>query len=475
MEKKNIVIVVMTGVYSFLFYNEYLGINMLIFSTLLIVGFLLLKNELVKNSSWLVVALSTLISGVFGSIYGNSLSFFVNFFSLLILSGISISSRTSIFFSITYGIISLISSPYYFILNLLKKRNNESENNKWKKKLFLIIVPLIITMVFFLMYKNSNPIFSSFADKINLDWISGYWVFFTLTGLIIIYGFYNPFVLKELKSVDEVESLKIQNIENPKLLLFGKEIAVIDEFFSGKVLFGLLNVLIFLVNLLDFNFIFFNNKLPEGVTFAQFLHQGVGMLIVSIIISIIIVLFYFRGSLNFIEKSKVLKYLAYLWILQNIFMLISVCLKNHLYIDSYGLTYKRIGIYVYALLTIIGLVTTYLKVRNTQKNLFLIRVNGWTFYSVFVLSSFINWDQLIVDYNQKGKHEIDIYYMLSMSDSTLPSLISYSKKITDSKKREIYNRRLSDKIDNFKEVEVQKTWKSWVFNYSKVKSQLLIK
>ncbi|MBI1837479.1 MAG: DUF4173 domain-containing protein [Flavobacteriia bacterium] len=472
MKNKNWIITGVAGIYSYLFYSEYVGLNIVLFTCILIGGFVSIQRNLFRNKAWLLIALASFFSALSTFIYGNNLAFGATIVSLMILSGISLSSRSSIFFSLFYGMITLGTSPYFMICDFFKKKQKGVEQSVWKKKLLLIVLPLLVTIVFFLIYKNSNPIFSLFADKINFNWISWSWIFFTILGFILVFGFYNPVKFKSLSEIDEVDSLKIEEKDYRKLFLNGKEVLIVDEYFSGKVLFVLLNSLIAIVNILDVNFVLLDSPIPEGLTMAQFLHQGVGMLVVSILISILIILFFFRGQLNYFEKNKTLKLLAYIWILQNIFMLISVCFKNNLYIESYGLTYKRIGIYVYVLLTIIGLVTTYLKVRNAQKNLYLVRVNGWTFYVVFVISCFVNWDQLIVDYNQKGKHEIDAYYMLSMSDVTLPSLIQYSNRIKDIKTRKFFRQRLKERIKNFQKHANNRTWKSNVYLYSKVNSKL---
>src|SRR5437764_1048287 len=71
------------------------------------------------------------------------------------------------------------------------------------------------------------------------------------------------------------------------------------ENLSGIVLFSLLNILILFLNGIDFYSILSSNGLPEGMTHSELVHQGVELLIVSILIAISIILFYFRGALNF--------------------------------------------------------------------------------------------------------------------------------------------------------------------------------
>lgn len=465
MKKNDWILIGLTGIYSFLFYGEHLGINLSIFTLLIILSFIFYDREILKKKNWTVVAMSCLLTGFSVLYLGNSLSILANILSLLILAGMSMSYKASVLFSMIYGTYSLISSPVYAAININNKKSETIDINRLKRKTLIIGVPVVITVLFFFMYKGSNPIFGSYADKINFDWISWGWISFTLTGLIFLYGFLNSRRIDKLARIDEVESLSVDPKKAKELKLFGKPVLIVDEFFSGKLLFILLNVLIAIVNLLDFNFIFITQELPDNMTFAEFLHQGVGMLVVSIAISIVIILFYFRGQLNFYKDNKTFKMLAYFWIIQNIFMLFSVCLKNHMYIENYGLTYKRIGIYVYSLLTLIGLVTTILKVYKVKINMYLVRLNGWTFYSVLLISCLINWDVLIVNYNIKGKKEYDIYYLLSLSDATIPALINLNTSQLEEKELRLVRRKLADKIENFSDQQEKESWKSW--NYQK--------
>ncbi len=468
MKKNDWILTGMTAIYSFLFYGELPGLNLSIFTLVIIAAMVLKNKEILKNKNWLVIALSCLITAFSVSYLGNTLSLLANYISLFILIGMSLDDKSSVFFSLIYGLYSTLSSPILMYLDKSEKKSESVDVSNFRKKALLISIPVLITVIFFFMYKNSNPIFASFANKINFDWISWGWIFFTLTGFAFLYGVIHAMKIQDLVSIDEVDTLDINSENKKELHLFGKPIAVVDEYFSGKLLFILLNVLIAVVNLLDFNFLFVDQKVPGNLTLAQFLHQGVGMLVVSIAISIAIILFYFRGQLNFYKENKTFKMLAYFWIMQNIFMLLSVCFKNSIYINNYGLTYKRIGIYIYAILTLIGLITTLLKVYKVKINLYLVRLNGWTFYAVFLISSLINWDKLIIDFNKGAKMEYDVYYILSLSDSNIPAFIELKDSIKDKSIKYQYSRMLNSKIYFFNKNHSPFSWKSW--NYQDAKA-----
>lgn len=467
MKKNDWIILAATGVYSYLFYKEMLGINLSIFTLILLIFAIIQNVSLLRNRNWVIVAFLSLIASISVAYYGNLLSIIATITSLLVLTGMSASAKSSVFIASIYGLNSWFLSGIDDINQLPKRFSKEQTPNS--KKLMLIGVSISVAFLFFGMYRVSNPIFESITNKINLDWISIYWISFTLLGFWLIYGFYNVKYIEDLQRFDEPESLKITNYKHEDWSLWGKTLTLVDEYFSAKVLFILLNLLILIVNLGDMNFLLFNQELPENLTFASFLHQGVGTLIFSIIISIAIVLFYFRGAMNFLKNNKLVKTLAYIWLIQNLILLVSVGVKNTMYIDIYGLTYKRIGVYVYTFLTFIGLISTILKIYLVKKNLFLFRMNGWSFFLVLIFSAVINWDQLIVNTNQSLKREIDLYYMLSLSDATLPSLIKMEKNIKDEGKKRFFHKRIKRKITVFKSNQAYKTWKSWNYVESKIK------
>jgi hypothetical protein len=142
---------------------------------------------------------------------------------------------------------------------------------------------------------------------------------------------------------------------------------------------------------------------------------------------------YKRQMLNFHSGNGFLKLLAGLWIVQNAFMIISTAYRNNLYINEYSLTYKRIGVYIWLLLVLIGLITTFIKVLKAKSNWYLFRTNGWLFYGVLLISCFINWDLLVTDFNinrAEQKHKsLDVNYLVTLSEKNIPQLLSLSDSL----------------------------------------------
>ncbi|MCX6296471.1 MAG: DUF4173 domain-containing protein, partial [Bacteroidetes bacterium] len=423
------------GIYSYLFYQQSLGINFLLFTISIIVLLLLRNKEIIKNRNWVFSAIGCLLSAGCVFYYGNGLSLTANIISLCILSAYSINPKTSIIVSLFFSAYSISASYVFLILDTIDRSQNKivkAEGKKEGMRILLFLIPFIVVLVFFFMYKASNPLFDNFTKKINLDFISLSWILFTFAGFFIMYGLFNHKRIKMIADGDEAAANTISqdSLYNHSSFL---KLSLDNEKLSGIILLLMLNLLLLTVNILDADFLWLDGTLPKELTYSAFVHQGTGVLILSITIAILIILYYFRGALNFYKGNKILKYLSYLWIAQNAFMLISTASRNKLYIDEYSLTYKRIGVYIWLILAMIGLMTTFFKIAKTKSNWFLFRSNGWLFYAVLISACFVNWDVLVTGFNiskaELKQKPLDKLYLTSLSEKNIPQLLALNDSI----------------------------------------------
>lgn len=417
-----------TAAYSFLFYEQNAGINFLLFSTILL-SFLLIRNkDLIKNKRWVATAGLVLFSSVCIFIHSSALAIIGNIVSLIILSGITFNAKTSSLFNFIFGCFSIASSFVYMILDGFKRNENSSKDPNTRKnyKWLGIVLVSFVSMLFFFLYKDSSPIFAEYTKWIHFDFTKLSWFFFTGAGFFLMYAFlYHktvPFIESRENALGTqlhertIEEKKQNRLETEKLSLI--------------VLFILLNLMLLVINIGDFNTIILNGKLPEGIKHSDFVHNGIASLIFSIIFAICIIMYFLRNDLNFQKGHRFLKSLVLLWIAQNILMLLSTLWRNHIYISEYTLTHLRIGVYVWLALAFIGLILTAIKIISNKSNWFLVKTNFSTWIVVLVLSSSVDWDLTIARYNLQNKkiNEIDYNYLFSLSDTAIPELMTFCKE-----------------------------------------------
>lgn len=467
MKKNDLLLLTAVALYSYLFYHQTAGINFLLFTIGLIL-LLLLKNGFYRNLlniPWWCTVMGSILSAVCILLYGSTLPVIANIISLSMVAAFSVEKNSSFLLAALYSFCSYAASVVFMFTDWVEIQHKKAkEGIKKGFRLFLLIIPIFISLLFFFLYREANPLFKNFTANINFDFITWSWVEFTFLGFVLLYGFfyhrYIPgLVQKDLKASNMLVSGDYTEHNN---MFIGFRIDLANELTTGIILFSLLNLLLLFVNVLDFQYVWLNSQLPEGLNYSEAVHQGIGTLITSILLAVLIILIFFRGHLNFTSSGRTIKLLAYLWVLQNAFMVVSTIIRNQLYVQEYSLTYKRIGVYIYLLLCLIGLFTTLIKIAAARSNWYLFRSNSWLFYGVLILCCFFNWDRIITKFNLTHSKTLDREYLINLSSSNTDQLLASS--LMSSAQQEVNFNTLNSlhtKMYRFLNYYDRKEWKSW--------------
>lgn len=409
---------VLTLLYSYLFYEQNLGLNALLFCVFITIYFIWQNPDNVKNPNWLLVAICALSASVFVLLYSSSLANLAYWVSLLLLSAVSVQPQFSVLSNLFFASYSVVGS--FVFMGAATYRRVVSKHSSPDKQVGLryltYLIPLGIGFIFFTIYKQANPLFEKYTQWINLDFITGKWIFFSIGGLLVVYGLLRHQRIAKLDTLEDKLTLTIARQDTPTAL---------NERKLVFILFCLLNLMLLLVNGLDVNYLYLGAGLPKGVTHKQFVHNGVGTLMLSIVLGISIILYFFRGALNFGEEHKRLRLLVYLWLLQNLLMVVSTAVRNHIYITDALLTYKRIGVYYWLFMAALGLISTIHKVLYTKSAWYMVKNNALFAFVVLVFSAGVDWDKRISDFNLArvpNVASLDKRYLISISETNLAQL-----------------------------------------------------
>src|SRR5690606_15228132 len=102
-------------------------------------------------------------------------------------------------------------------------------------------------------------------------------------------------------------------------------------------------------------------------------------------------------------------------IVSNALLILSAITKNSEYIMNFGLTYKRIGVYIFLTLSLIGLALTFVKIQQRKTNLFSVSKMLWVFGATFIIMSWINFSWVVTRYNIALNKTEDIEYLQSLN------------------------------------------------------------
>jgi hypothetical protein len=182
---------------------------------------------------------------------------------------------------------------------------------------------------------------------------------------------------------------------------------------SGEISLVLLNILL-LFFIITYNYEqFFSTGEPASL--SSELHQRVAIIIFSIIMAIAVIMFYFKSSFNFDINASLLKKLALIWVILNAILIISAFIKNSEYVLNFGLTFKRLGVYIFLILSLVGLFLTYLKIKLKKTNVYLLSNMAWIFFFTFIITSWFNFSWIVTKYNIAFHKNEDVEYLRSLN------------------------------------------------------------
>ncbi|PBQ34347.1 hypothetical protein CNR22_22070 [Sphingobacteriaceae bacterium] len=448
MKSNDRLIIIATAAFTYLFYQQNAGINFLLFNLVFTSVLVYRDKSLLRQKPWILSATMCLISATGIVLNSSALAIITNCCGLLLLSAYSMNRTNSSILAFLFGCYSLVSSVIFAVTDaaIRSEKNKEKEKHVFSSYGFLsVFIVSLLCILFFVLYKQANPLFAANTEWINFNFISFSWLLFTTFAFFTVYGL---FYSRKIKTVlDFEQGLKSLN----EAADLQKESNFKTEISAGILLFLFLNFMLVILNSGDVNTIWFHKALPKGISHSDFVHDGVNMIVLSILIATALIMFLFRKNFQAIRNSKLLRFMVYAWIFQNLIMLFSTATRNQLYIHDYNFTYKRVGVYVWLILATVGLSITFYKILKERSNWFLISSNFTVWFAFLAISSVFNWDVLITRYNLKNKPltEVDFNYLFSLSDANIPELL----KVSQDKNFKLIN----GPLKNFKDLRVYQT------------------
>ncbi|GAB5538280.1 MAG: hypothetical protein Salg2KO_03830 [Salibacteraceae bacterium] len=429
-----------------------------------------------------------LLLGAALTITGQGWTLFIHLLAFVAFSGSLEAGRVrSLITVIKIGIFNVPLSGFKFLKDLRKPEVMPSPRFQRLLRHYYYLAPVGIIILFVGIYSASNPVFEGYvadltggladwleqlASMLNLQWI-GTFIF----GLIIsVYAFvrYIPDGWLDFDRLTP-DVLKRKRIGNNG---FNSPLSLKYEWRAGIFLLIALNLLIAVINAIDIYWVWINFSWT-GEFLKQFVHEGTYLLLLSILISMAIVLYFFRGNLNFYSENKWMRWLCYGWLAQNGILTISVLIRNLHYIDHFALAGKRIGVIFFLALVVFGLYTIARKVRNRHTYFYLIRWNALAAFIILVLSAVPNWNRIIAEYNFTHAEEsfLHLDYLATFSADYLPYLdvsleelkrleaIQAEKFPFDEEYMtpEVYHNRIQTKKQALIESAETNTWQEWTW------------
>lgn len=468
--------------YNIFFWEEQMGLNTLLFAIFVIGSLFYLNPESRHSTIARLTALGTFFTALMVVLLNAQFSKIIHVLSMITMVGF-IHQRELRF--LWYGLLLALLNMFSTPIKLLKKLKNiqfgqRTSMNRVGRFIKLAILPMFFVGLFFIFYAAANRDFasSSFSFFENIGDFFSNWSFnletlrviFFVGSVFIVGGMFWKMQFQWLVDLQMGHKDDIVRERKPRRFnYFSKSpIALKNEYRSGLIMLIALNLLTLTVNITDIQTTWIGFKKLNPYDIYLDVHFGAYILIFTILMAMAVLLYFFRRNLNFYSKNNALKTAALIWILQNMILAFSVALRNSKYIGHYGLTYKRIGVFIFLALVLYGLGTVIFKINEKKTAYYLFKNNAWSLYITLILLTSVNWDTMITNYNLKletnGEPDYDYRHLvMDLSDKNLPILY----KNIDRFQTEIIYRpnslqtEIEVKKDHFLLRKANQSWLSW--------------
>lgn len=438
------------------FYDQDMGLNLGILGVIYAVLTLFKTPGKNKTKTFYILFATSILSSIAFAWYGDFASFLAVVSSLLLLGYRSRNRKMKILFLIPVFIVNGCTSicRIFSFDQWLPKRN---VSGIWQKTLAFILIPLVLVSVFFGIYSAGSDHFAALFTDYELD--LNLWQVFCLSvlGFFIAFNYWN-FAVERLiyKSHYVLDNDFRKDTRIPKATYSFLDLDT--ERTSGIISFFCLTILlVFFIITYNYEQFYEVSKTPNQL--SEETHERVNAVIMSIIMAILVIMFYFKSDFNFDPKAGLMKILAKIWIFLNAVLVLSAAVKNYEYIISYGFTYKRLGVFAFLLLSLIGLALTFLKIQKKKRNAYLFNTMAWYLYGIILGCSYINWGGLVTSQNMDRKN-FNVNYHLTDVNFSEKALLEYA---ADKRDWEL-QKEIEEKIKN----ERSKTFLSKIMYYQTI-------
>ena len=190
------------------------------------------------------------------------------------------------------------------------------------------VVPVLMSCIFLMLFASANPLIEKWLSAANLakltENLSAPRILFWLLALCLIW----PFIHQRWHRTRT-------SATHPAIAIGTGEFLSTATVLRSLILF---NLLFAVQTVLDVVYLWGSAALPADITYASYAHRGAYPLILTALLAAGFVLVAMRPG-GPAEQSNVIRPLVYLWVAQNVMLVISSILRLDLYVQTYLLTY----------------------------------------------------------------------------------------------------------------------------------------
>jgi hypothetical protein len=287
------------------------------------------------------------------------------------------------------------------------------------------VVPLGLGAVFVALFASANPVIAHWLAQ----WGTGdllrkldpprvmFWCFIVIAvwGLV---GVASRFALPRIE----------EGVFEPPPDIDLSSIFTDSAIMRSLVLF---NLLFAVQTVMDVHYLWRGAVLPDGMSYATYAHRGAYPLIVTALLAAGFVLAAMRPGSD-AERSPLMRALVFLWVGQNVLLVVSAIMRLNLYVETYLLTYWRVAAFIWMAIVAAGLILIVMRIVLYRSNIWLVTTNLVVLAVTIYVCSFVNFANLVASYNitqslapANAGRPIDLNYIVELGPQAIPALDRY--------------------------------------------------
>lgn len=176
---------------------------------------------------------------------------------------------------------------------------------------------------------------------------------------------------------------------------------------------------------LDLAYLWGGATLPEGMSYAEYAHRGAYPLLITALLA---------GLFGILVQPWLgdragLSALLYLWIAQNVALVLSSILRLDLYVGAYGLTGLRVAAFVWMGLVAAGLLLMVVQLVGRRSLGWLFTGVGGLAIATLYLCAFVNFGGLIARHNlSRPELPLDAVYNCLLGEGAAPAILAFEAR-----------------------------------------------
>ena len=462
---KLLVAAVIVGVADWLFYGHRLGLSAAIF-LLVLAGASLIANPVTADPRRIAWTAAFLFLGLLPVVEDfNALSVTIG----IISTAFAVSSLTNPFIeNIDDRIIAarkiLLTGPFRFLSDL----SNMQSRSLSVSHVVVWIVPLAVSALFLFLFASANPLIESWLSLIDLQALlaalNGWRILLWAAVLLATWRFISTHWQRKKSQEARIKETEATAPEAPNAI-FGPAAIL-----RSLVLF---NILFAIESVLDLVYLWGGVTLPDGMTYASYAHRGAYPLMATALLAAAFVLAAMRPG-GPAERIPAIRMLVFLWVAQNVMLVISSILRLDLYVEVYSLTYWRVAALVWMIVVAIGLVLIVTRIALNRSNKWLVLANLAALTAILYICALINLPLVIANYNVSHSQELsgkgvklDFHYLTCLGPQALPAIDRYLRHPSRSSQSVTEENKFIPSMDSRREALVSRhraesaDWRAW--------------